>query len=108
MNRSLKALVESNLLPKKATISKTFEVDRRRVKVEAAYSPIDGVTAFNVRVLDPTTKSMSFGMLTSTKFDPVDCAVFGTRVVSCGIREPFPQCKNCELSPENLKSERSE
>jgi hypothetical protein len=95
--KKAKELVEKKLLPRKLAVSKSFNVDRRKVKVETAYSPIDGLVAVNVRVTDPH-KPVKFGMLTSLSFDPIECKVFGTSVVSCGLADKLPQCKGCALN----------
>lgn len=96
---NLKALLSNKLLPKKLSVSKTFNVHRKDVKVETAYSPIDKVFAFNVKISHPS-KPVSFGMLTSRSLDSVECKVFGTSVVSCGLSPKMPQCKGCPLAEE--------
>lgn len=94
--KNLKNLVADGLFPKKLTVSRTFDVRSKSVKVEAAYSPLDDVVAVNVRITDPV-KPLSFGMLTSKSYDYVDCALFGTRVVACGLKEKLPPCRKCPL-----------
>jgi hypothetical protein len=98
----LKDMVSGKLFPRKAVISKSFNVNNKSVKVSLERtSPLgDKTYAVGISISDIP----KFTLLTTTKemlklgVDPVDCKVFGLQVAACGLKDKLPQCRGCPLN----------
>lgn len=81
----------------KASVSKTFSVDDKNVKVEGTFSADE--VAVTVKITNQTIGDVfRWTMFTEKDRERVECRVFGLTVSTCNLEPKLPPCKDCPLS----------